>query len=189
MTASMPRLSDQVAASTARLGESDGSALWLLLAMYRAFAVMDRDQVAEVGAMGLTTLQFNILNVLHRAEEPMTMSALASLLVIQPTNLSSHFNALADKGYVRRDINETDRRSLLASLTPQGRKFLETAMPGHFKRLETLMAGLTPTQRVELVALLKLISTSIEAAQPLPVSFDVNKLLPKKKKRSTESAS
>ena len=87
----LPHLSDQVAASAIRYRELEGSALWVVLAMYRAFAVLDRDQVAELSAMGLTTLQFNILNILQRVGEPMTMGALASTLVVQPnTRVGTH---------------------------------------------------------------------------------------------------
>ena len=53
------RLSDQVAASAVHYRTLDGSALWALLALYRAFAILDRDQAQEVSALGLTPLQFN----------------------------------------------------------------------------------------------------------------------------------
>ena len=162
----LPHLCDQVAASAMRHRQLEGSALWVLLAMYRAFAVLDRDQVAEVSAMGLTTLQFNILNILERAGEPMTMGALASLLVVQPNNLSSNFSALSDKGYVRRELNQNDHRSLLAVLTPEGQAFLNDKLPGHWERLEELMKLVSREERVSLVNLLKKLATSIQIAEP-----------------------
>lgn len=163
--AALPHLIDQVGVSTSRDQSLDGSALWVLLAMYRSFAVLDRDQADEVAAMGLTPLQFNILTTLQRARHPTTMGALATMLVVRPTNLSGNINALAERGLIRREVNRDDQRSLLAVLTAQGEVFLEAHLPAHWRRLERLMAGLTREQRLNLVNLLKLLVASIHAEQ------------------------
>lgn len=163
--APLPHLIDQVGASTSLDQALDGSALWVLLAMYRSFAVLDRDQADEVADMGLTPLQFNILTTLQRARHPTTMGALASMLVVRPTNLSGNINALAERGLIRREVNHDDQRSLLAVLTAQGEAFLDAHLPAHWRRLERLMAGLTREQRLNLVSLLKLLVASIHAEQ------------------------
>ena len=90
-------LSDQVAVSAALDKALDGSALWVLLAVYRTFASLDRDQADEVGAMGLSPLQFNILTTLQRTRQPTTMGALAGMLVVKPNNLSGNINTLAEE--------------------------------------------------------------------------------------------
>lgn len=133
--------------------------------MYRAFAVLDRDQATEVAGMGLSTLQFNILNVLQRSGGPMTMGELAASLVVQPTNLSSNFSTLANKGLVRRELNPEDNRSIFAVITDEGQAFLDRVMPEHWDRLELLMGGLKKEGRLTLVKLLKQLTSSIEAGQ------------------------
>jgi DNA-binding MarR family transcriptional regulator len=183
----LPHLSDQVAASAFRYRQMEGSALWVLLAMYRAFAVLDRDQAVEVSTLGLTPLQFNILNVLQRVGKPITMGTLASALVVQPTNLSSNFSALADKGLVKRELNDKDRRSLLAVLTKKGDAFLEKVLPPHWERLELLMSALSKEDRISLVALLKRMSTSIDSHRSDAADFlaaVAPKKPPRKKKES-----
>lgn len=155
-------LSDQVAVSAALDKALDGTALWVLLALYRTFAILDRDQAEEVAAMDLTPLQFNILTTLQRTRQPTTMGALASMLVVKPNNLSGNINALAEKRLIRRELNASDQRSLLAVLTPEGEAFLKDHLPAHWRRLERLMAGLTREQRLQLVALLKQLTISIE---------------------------
>lgn len=181
----LPHLSDQVAATAFRYRQVEGSALWVLLAMYRAFAVLDRDQAVEVSTMGLTTLQFNILNVLQRVGQPIAMGALANALVVQPTNLSSSFSVLADKGLVKRELNAKDRRSILAMLTKKGEGFLEKVLPAHWDRLELLMSALSKEDRIALVALLKRMSTSIEAHRPDPTELlaSVTSKKPARKKK------
>lgn len=161
----LPHLVDQVAASVAADEALDGSALLVLLAIYRAFAVLDRDQSEEVADMGLTALQFNILTTLHRAHQPLTMGALAEMLVVRPTNLSGNINTLAERGLVRRELNLSDQRSLLAVITPSGEEFLAIHLPAHWSRLERLMKSLSGAQRSSLVGLLKRLVQSIEAEQ------------------------
>ncbi len=162
---SVLHLSDQVAVSAALDKELDGSALWVLLAIYRTFATLDRDQADEVGAMGLSPLQFNILTTLQRTRQPTTMGALAGMLVVKPNNLSGNINTLAEKGLIRRELNASDQRSLLAVLTPEGEAFLKAHLPAHWRRLERLMAGLTRQARLQLVTLLTQLTSSIGRAQ------------------------
>ncbi len=159
------QVSDQVAIAAALDKGLDGTALWVLLAYYRAFAILDRDQADEVGSMGLSPLQFNILTTLQRTRQPTTMGALASMLVVKPNNLSGKITSLADRGLIRRELNASDQRSLVAELTPQGEAFLRAYLPSHWRRLERLMGGLTREKRIQLVALLKELTASIERAQ------------------------
>lgn len=161
----LPHLSDQVSVSAALDKALDGSALWVLLGLYRAFAVLDRDQADEVAAMGLSPLQFNILMTLQRTGKPTTMGALAAMLVVKPNNLSGNINSLVERGLVKRELNASDQRSILAVLTDQGHAFLKEHVPGHWRRLERLMYGLTREKRLQLVALLKEMVISVQDEQ------------------------
>jgi DNA-binding MarR family transcriptional regulator len=161
----LPHLSDQVSVSAALDKALDGSALWVLLAVYRIFAVLDRDQAEEVATMGLSPLQFNILMTLQRTGRPTTMGALAAMLVVKPNNLSGNINTLVERGLVRRELNSSDQRSILPVLTPQGQEFLAQHVPSHWRRLERLMYGLTREKRLQLVALLKELALSIQDEQ------------------------
>ena len=161
----LPHLRDQVSVSAALDEALDGSALWVLLAVYRSFAILDRDQADELARVGLTPLQFNILTVLQRTGRATTMGALAGMLVVRPTNLSGNMNSLIDRGLVRRELNEEDQRSLLAVLTPVGQEFLAEHLPEHWRRLERLMYGLSREKRLELVSLLKELALSVEDEQ------------------------
>ena len=161
----LPHLSDQVSISAAMDKSLDGSALWVLLGLYRAFAVLDRDQAEEVAGVGLSPLQFNILTCLQRIGSATTMGALARMLVVKPTNLSGNINSLIERGLVRRELNASDQRSLLAVLTPGGHEFLDEHLPGHWRRLERLMYGLSREKRLQLVSLLKELTLSIEDEQ------------------------
>lgn len=161
----LPHLSDQIAVAAAIDKALDGSALWVLLGLYRAFAVLDRDQADEVASIGLSPLQFNMLTVLQRTGQPTTMGALAGMLVVKSTNLSGNINSLIERGLVKREFNAADQRSLLAVLTPAGQEYLAAHLPGHWRRLERLMYGLSREKRIQLVSLLKELVLSIEDEQ------------------------
>jgi DNA-binding MarR family transcriptional regulator len=161
----LSQLSDQVSVAAALDKALDGTALWVLLALYRAFAVLDRDQADEVASIGLSPLQFNILTVLQRTGQPTTMGALSGMLVVKPTNLSGNINSLIERGLIRRELNEADQRCLLAVLTPQGKEFLAENLPAHWRRLERLMLGLSPEKRMQLVSLLRELIVSIDDEQ------------------------
>ena len=116
----LPHLSDQVSVAAALDKALDGTALWVLLGLYRAFAVLDRDQAEEVAGIGLSPLQFNILTVLQRTGQPTTMGALAGMLVVKPTNLSGNINSLIERGLVKRELNAADQRWLAAGRADAG---------------------------------------------------------------------
>ncbi|MDP3753331.1 MAG: MarR family winged helix-turn-helix transcriptional regulator [Polaromonas sp.] len=162
---SLPHLSDQVMVAAALDKALDGTALWVLLGLYRAFAVLDRDQAEEVAGICLTPLQFNILTVLQRTGQPTTMGALSGMLVVKPTNLSGNINSLIERGLVKRELNAADQRWLLAVLTPVGKEFLAEHLPDHWRRLERLMYGLSREKRIQLVSLLRELLVSIEQEQ------------------------
>ena len=161
----LPHLSDQVSVSAALDKALDGSALWVLLAVYRGFAVLDRDQTDELAQLDLSPLQFNILTTLQRTGRPTTMGALSAMLVVKPNNLSGNINTLVERGLVRRELNAADQRSILAILTAEGHAWLDQHLPAHWRRLERLMYGLTREKRLHLVALLKELSLSIQDEQ------------------------
>ena len=167
------RLREQVRLSAAQFPGMDASALLVVMAMYRAFAVLDRDQAEEVAAAGLTVSQFNVLAVLRRMPAPLGMGELAALLVVRPTNLSGIVGSLCERGLVRRELSPTDQRSVIASLTPPGRRLMDRFLPGHWQHLESLMAGLGERQRLALVALLRQLVASVQAApRPAPEADD-----------------
>jgi DNA-binding MarR family transcriptional regulator len=164
-TAAPLRLRDQAHMSAQQHQALNPSSLLVVLALYRAFAVLDRDQAEEIATIGLNVTQFNILMSLHRLGRPLSMGELATLLVVRPTNLSGIMNSLAERALVRREINADDQRSLMARITPAGEKLLAGFAPGHGTHLDRLMQDLPESDRAQLVELLRRLIQSISHAQ------------------------
>jgi DNA-binding MarR family transcriptional regulator len=159
------RLRDQAQQSAAESKELRPSTLLVLLAMYRAFGVLDRNQAEELGSSHLSNTQFNALAVLHRAKDPLTMRQLAEMMAVQSTNLSGIVKSLRLRGLVQQQVNGEDTRSLLVSLTKEGGRFMQKFSPTHWKRIENVMAGLAEPDRATLVQLLEILVKSIRAAE------------------------
>jgi DNA-binding MarR family transcriptional regulator len=81
-----------------------------------------REVSEEVG------LSFGKIRALRRiARRPMPMSELASLLTVDPPNLTPVVDDLEQAGLVERQAHPTDRRVKLVVATPQGAALAQTA--------------------------------------------------------------
>jgi len=166
------RLLEQAHLSAAEHPELEPTTLLVVLALYRAFAVLDRNQAGEVARIGLNVTQFNVLMTLHRLGRGLTMGELASLLVVRPANLSGIVNALCERGLVRRDINMADQRSLMATITPAGERLLAGFLPSHWSQLARIMAGVGERERGTLILLLRRLIRSIETGRGAGAAAD-----------------
>lgn len=161
------RLREQAQQSADESKNLRPSTLLVLLAMYRAFGVLDKNQAEELAPSHLSNTQFNALAVLHRAKDPLTMRQLAEMMAVQSTNLSGIVKSLRLRGLVQQQVNGEDTRSLLVSLTKEGGRFMQKFLPTHWKQIENVMAGLGETDRTTLVRLLEVLVESVRAADAM----------------------
>lgn len=158
-------LTDQVAITAREYGaDLDPSVLALTLTLYRATAVFDRAHSAELAPHRITLRQFNILTVLKRADGALTMAELGAAVAVRPGNLTGVVDSLRQRGFVDCELNPDDRRSFLVSITDDGQEFLASFLPGHWKHLQRLTAGLTLEERETLVRLHDKLATSVHDA-------------------------
>ena len=158
-----PSIADHIALAADREGpDFDTSVLGLTLTLFRTATAFERAHVAELLPHGLSISQLNILTVLDRAPQPMTMRALGQAVSVLPANLTGVVDGLVDRGYVERIPNPSDRRSFLIRIGKLGRSFLRKFLPGHWVHLQNLMSDLTPAQKRQLQSLLGKLLLSIE---------------------------
>lgn len=78
--------------------------------------------------LDLSFARYEVLRLLSFAQSgSMPMTRLGSLLQVHPTSVTSAVERLVRQGYVERLRREHDRRVILASLTPAGRRVVEEA--------------------------------------------------------------
>lgn len=85
-------------------------------------------------------VEYTIFVALSEApDEKMRLSDLADYANTSQSRLSHRLRRLVDRGDVETRTSETDRRVVFASLTPSGRKRLESIAPQHAEDVQSLL--------------------------------------------------
>nr|WP_287859922.1 MarR family transcriptional regulator [Klebsiella sp.] len=100
----------------------------------------------------LVRWEFDMLATLRRAGEPFVLSPtqLFSTLMITSGTMTHRLKALEKRGFISRQPNPEDARSLLVALTPEGRTLIDEAVESHVDNEHQVLAGLSTAQRQQL---------------------------------------
>jgi DNA-binding MarR family transcriptional regulator len=105
--------------------------------------------------LGLTPLSFNVLSFLRAAHDgAMSLSAISRSLHTRPATITSLIDSLERDGWVTRAAHPRDRRTTLATLTPQGAAIVERASREQHRRIASVLSDVEPAERQQLVALM-----------------------------------
>ena len=106
-------------------------------------------------AHGISIKEFDVLITLFNAPDGrLRMTELADRVVLTPSGVSHLVTRLAREGLVERIVDDDDRRSYFAALTPAGRRRLREARPTHNEVVRAhLTSRLTAAQLATLGAL------------------------------------
>lgn len=98
---------------------------------------------------------FTLAQVSLADEGRLTMTELACRTQMSPSRLSHVVGRLEKRNLMQRAPDQEDRRTNIASITPQGWEFLDSAAPGHVERVrEIVFDALTAEEAEQLGALL-----------------------------------
>ncbi|HEV7465553.1 MAG TPA: MarR family transcriptional regulator [Candidatus Dormibacteraeota bacterium] len=139
MTASPP------AAAETRLAE-------LLTRAARRF---HRAAGARLAPLGLTWSQARVMRLIAEPGSSMRMADIAARLGVVPRSATSMVDVLEAGGLVTRHHDPQDRRSVLVSLSPEGRRLLEGLDAARRATAEAMLGRLGAADRDELVRLLE----------------------------------
>jgi DNA-binding MarR family transcriptional regulator len=108
------------------------------------------------GPHGLTAQQYNALRLLRGAHpEPIATLALASRLVSRAPDITRLLDKLAERGLIARDRRESNRRTVLVSITDVGLTLLDDLDAEVRKCNECQLGHLGPDELNELIRLLR----------------------------------
>ena len=107
-------------------GAADGMAM--VTAVMRVQQILLQRVDAVLRPLGLTFARYEILMLLTFSRSgSMPMKRLGSRLQVHATSVTSAVDRLVAQGYVERKSDASDRRSVLASITPAGRAIADQA--------------------------------------------------------------
>jgi DNA-binding MarR family transcriptional regulator len=101
-----------------------------LRAQAELISTLDRELEAE---RGLPITFFDVLAQLSLAGGRLRMSELADAVLLSRSGVTRLVDRLVRAGLVRREACPTDRRSMYAAITPEGKRALKQARPVHLR--------------------------------------------------------
>lgn len=102
---------------------------------------------------GITEKQYNILRILNGSDKPLSTSNIRSRLLDKMSDTTRVIGRMIKKGLVVKTVNETDRRLVDITLSPQGQSLLQR-VDSSISNLDDIVKGLTSEQADQLSALL-----------------------------------
>ena len=133
-----------------------GDVRWLSVREQRAWRSLQHMQMRLEGALarqlaadaGLSYPDYLVLVALtDQRRGRLRLFELGDLLGWEKSRLSHHVGRMADRGLVKKEPCESDRRGAYVAVTRRGRKEIEAAAPGHVATVRRLFIDpLTPSQ-------------------------------------------
>jgi MarR family transcriptional regulator, 2-MHQ and catechol-resistance regulon repressor len=108
----------------------------------------------RLNTLGLTENQFGSMEILYYLG-PQSQRDLGSKLFTSGGNITMVIDNLEKRSLVERVRSETDRRTIIVSLTEQGRQLIAEIMPGQIDSIVELFAPLDAEEQETLSALCK----------------------------------
>lgn len=140
--------------------DTRGIHVWLILMKaYQACSSRSQDSLRNPG---LGDSDFRVLEVLlHKG--PLPVNTIGPKVNLTPGSISVAVDRLYQRGLVTREDSAEDRRVRIVALTPEGRKLITRVFKAHEADMEKVMAPLSETERLQLMALLKKLGKHAEA--------------------------
>lgn len=136
-----------------------GLHLWLIL--WKAYRAIENHAFQSIAGLGLGLSDFAALELLlHKGPQP--VNTIGKKILLTSGSITTTIDRLAAKGLVRRTPSPSDQRIRLVQLTPSGEKLISCAFTQHRKDMEQPAATLSPSERRQLLRLLKKLGTSAE---------------------------
>lgn len=121
-------------------------------------SVIHRSHVAymskQLEPYGIGSGQFDFLMILY-GRDGISQETLAKILKISKATSARAIRSLEKEGYVRRQVDENDRRAYRVYLTENGRKMREVILEKMFAFVETLFLTFTPEEKEEFMYLVQ----------------------------------
>jgi DNA-binding MarR family transcriptional regulator len=157
---------DHIGRSLARAGvkTTDEGPLEVVARLHRAVSYINDHLDDAFAPLGLKQGEVDVLVSMGLGpDEPQSPTGLASRLLCSTGAMTNRLDRLEKAGLIKREHGTEDRRSILLSLTPEGKKALKRAEEARDALADKLVPGLSATERKTLVGLLRKMLISFEA--------------------------
>lgn len=124
-------------------------------AIFRANKILTSRMDAVLGTLDLTTARYELLGLLDNTDGGrLSLGELGRTTLYHPATMTYTVDGLEKRGLIKRQPDPSDRRAVLAEITPQGRKVVRQAT----KLLEELDWGLAELSEEDATTLALILS-------------------------------
>ena len=134
---------DELGAWAREMGRSGARQVSLVEGLLRTGAYVEPELEEALAEFGLTRSSFQVLVALLRAEDHrLTQSELSRAVRRTSGTISMRLARLENAGLVTREPDPDDGRGVIVTLTDEGRRRVEAALPAYAEACERLAVGL-----------------------------------------------
>jgi len=118
---------------------------------------------AYFNTKGIEDWEFDVLATLRRSGPPYTLTPkqLVTSTMVGSSALTNRVDRLVLRKFVTREVDPTNRRRLLITLSPEGLELVDRVIEGHLATERQLLAGLEPGEQQQLNELLRKLLLSL----------------------------
>jgi DNA-binding MarR family transcriptional regulator len=134
-----------------------------LVAFLLVHSLLERRSEAFFQPYGLTSAQFNILNLLATREGRLEQAAVVDLLLVGKSSISIVLNRMVRDGLVKREEHPKDRRQVILVLTAKGRALWKKISPSYESGVKEIFGALPAARRKQFIEDLKVLHDAFVA--------------------------
>jgi DNA-binding MarR family transcriptional regulator len=110
---------------------------------------------------------YDVLATLRRAGPPFRLrpTDFTAALMLTSSGTTKRLDRLETAGHITREPDPSDRRGVLITLTPQGRRLVDEAAAKHLANEHRILSGLTKEEQRQLAGLLRKLRTTLPPPQ------------------------
>ena len=147
--------------TTQKYGKKADLALTMWVKLVRATSTFGKLTQENIKTFGLTEPQFGVLECLGHLGR-LTLGELSRKQLVSSANITCVVDNLEKEGLVERKRSARDRRTIVAQLTPKGKRLFTTIFEKHAKHVASLAAVLTEEEQETLSRLLKKLGLALQ---------------------------
>lgn len=124
---------------------------------------LDRARRAAFAAHALEPWEFDVLSALRRSGPPYQLSPgrLVTETLVTSGTMTNRVDRLTERGLVAREADPGDRRGVLVTLTPAGRRAVDAALDELLEQERVLLSSLSPGDARTLAAALRTLARHV----------------------------
>ena len=124
---------------------------------------LDRARRAAFAAHALEPWEFDVLWALRRSGPPYQLSPgrLVTETLVTSGTMTNRVDRLTERGLVAREADPGDRRGVLVTLTPAGRRAVDAALDELLEQERVLLSSLSPGDARTLAAALRTLARHV----------------------------